>query len=409
MRELGLTAYRFSISWSRVLPEGRGRVNRRGLDFYRRLVDALRESGIRPFVTLFHWDLPAALEDRGGWLNPEIADWFGDYARVVYRALGSAVAAWATLNEPWVVTDGGYLHGKLAPGHRSLFEPPIAAHNLLRAHAKAIEAGRAEGMRNLGIVVNLEPKYPASRRRADREAARRSDAYMNRQFLDPIFRGYYPAELRTIFRKAWPRFSGRDLELIRRPIDFLGVNYYTRGMMKNDPKGEPVRASYMKPPGARVTETGWEVFPRGLFDTLSWVRKRYGALPLYVTENGAAFADPPRVPRKGIHDTRRVAYLRAHLVAAAEAIRRGIDLRGYFVWSLLDNFEWSHGYSKRFGIVHVDYRTQKRTPKESARFYSEVIRTGGAALADLTDAPRPRRAARARSLRRRGSRKRLAR
>jgi beta-glucosidase len=409
MRELGLTAYRFSISWSRVLPQGRGRVNRRGLDFYRRLVDALRERGIHPFATLFHWDLPAALEDRGGWLNPEVADWFADYARIVYRALGHDVAAWATLNEPWVVTDGGYLHGALAPGHRNLFEPPIAAHNLLRAHGKAIDAGRAEGMRNLGIVVNLEPKYPASRRPADREAARRSDAYMNRQFLDPVFRGAYPLELKTIFGEAWPRFPASDLEQISKKIDFLGINYYTRGVMRNDPKALPVRASCTKRDGAVVTETGWEVFPRGLLDALSWVRKRYGALPLYVTENGAAFADPPHAPRKGIRDTRRVEYLRGHLAAAAEAIRRGIDLRGYFVWSLLDNFEWSHGYSKRFGIVHVDYRTQKRTPKESARFYSEVIRTGGAALADLTDAPRPRRAARARSLRRLGSRKRLAR
>jgi beta-glucosidase len=406
MRELGLTAYRFSISWSRVLPGGRVRVNRRGLDFYRRLVDALRENGIRPFVTLFHWDLPAALEDRGGWLNPEIADWFADYARVVYRALGGSVAAWATLNEPWVVTDGGYLRGKLAPGHRDLFEAPIASHNLLLAHGKAIDAGRAEGRRNLGIVVNLEPKSPASSRRADRDAAGRSDAYMNRQFLDPIFRGTYPSELSAIFGKAWPRFPASDLEKISRKLDFLGINYYTRGVMRNDPKALPVRASCVKRGGTAVTETGWEVFPRGLFDVLAWVRKRYGALPLYVTENGAAFADPPRVTKRGIHDTRRVEYLRGHLAAAAEAIRRGVDVRGYFVWSLLDNFEWSHGYSKRFGIVHVDYRTQKRTPKESACFYSEVIRNRGAGI---TDAPRPRRAVRARSLRRRGARKRRVR
>jgi len=405
MRELGLTAYRFSVSWSRVIPEGRGWVNRPGLDFYRRLVDALRKVGIHPFVTLFHWDLPAALEDRGGWLNPDIADWFADYARVVYRALGRDVAAWVTLNEPWVVTDVGYLHGQLAPGPRSVFEPSIAAHNLLRAHGKAIDVGRAEGMKNLGIVVNLEPKYPASRRSTDRDATRRADAYMNRQFLDPIFRGAYPSELSAIFGKAWPRFPASDLEQISRKIDFLGINYYTRGVMKNDPKAPPVRVSCMKPTGARLTETGWEVFPRGLLEALSWVRKRYGALPLYVTENGAAFADPSRAPKKGIHDTRRIEYLRGHLASAAEAIRCGIDLRGYFVWSLLDNFEWSHGYSKRFGIVHVNYRTQKRTPKESARFYSEVIRTRGAALS-----ARPRQpAARERPLRRPGSRKHRAR
>jgi len=363
MRRLGLTAYRFSISWSRILPEGRGTVNRRGLDFYRRLVDALVDAGIRPFATLFHWDLPAGLEDRGGWLNREIADWFADYARVVYRALGPAVASWATLNEPWVVTDGGYLHGKLAPGHRSLFEPPIAAHNLLRAHGEALAAGRAEGVRNLGIVVNIEPKYAASPNPADRAATRRAEAYMNRQFLDPIFRGAYPGEMRAIFGKAWPRFPSADFDAIRRPIDFLGVNYYTRGVTRNDPGALPSRASCVRPARAVVTETGWEVFPRGLFDTLLWVKKRYPAVPLYVTENGAAFADPARAPARGIGDSRRVEYLRAHLAAAADALAAGVDLRGYFVWSLLDNFEWSHGYSKRFGIVHVDYRTQKRTLK----------------------------------------------
>jgi len=397
MRALGLTAYRFSVSWSRVVPEGRGRANPRGLDFYRRLVDALRENGIRPFVTLFHWDLPAALDDRGGWLNPDIADWFADYARIVYRGLGREVEAWATLNEPWVVTDGGYLHGKLAPGHRSLFEAPIAAHHLLRAHGKAIDAGRAEGVRKLGIVVNLEPKFPASRRRADREATARSDAYMNRQFLDPVFRGAYPPELPRMFGKAWPRFPASDMKLISRKIDFLGVNYYTRGVMRSDPSGAPVRAASVAPPAARTTETGWEVFPGGLADTLAWVRKRYGALPLYVTENGAAFADPSRAPRGGIRDTRRVAYLKSHLQAAAEAIRRGVDLRGYFAWSLLDNFEWSHGYAKRFGIVHVDYRTQKRTPKASALFYAEVIRTAGGSLGISGGRRRP--GTRARSLR----------
>ena len=232
MKELGLNAYRFSISWSRVLPEGTGRVNEKGLDFYRRLVDALGEAGIEGNATLFHWDLPAALEDRGGWQNRDIAGWFAEYARVVFRALDGRVRMWATLNEPWVVTDGGYLHGVLAPGHRSLFEAPIAAHNLLRAHGAAVDVYRAEGKHRIGIVVNLEPKHPASQSPEDLAAARRADAYMNRQFLDPLLLGHYPEELVGIFGEAWPEFPAADLEAIRRPIDFVGVNYYSRSVVQ---------------------------------------------------------------------------------------------------------------------------------------------------------------------------------
>ncbi|MDP9122334.1 MAG: GH1 family beta-glucosidase, partial [Acidobacteriota bacterium] len=361
MRELGLTAYRFSISWSRILPRGKGAVNPRGLDFYRRLVDQLLASGIQPFVTLFHWDLPAALDDLGGWLNPEIAAWFGDYAEVLFRALDDRVERWATLNEPWVVTDGGYLHGALAPGHRNLFEAPIASHNLLRAHARAVEAYRASGCHQIGLVVNLEPKYPASASPEDRAAAARADAYMNRQYLDPVFFGTYPEELREIFGEAWPEMPAADLEQIRQPIDFLGVNYYTRSVTRHDPAALPVRASAVRQPRHTYTETGWEVYPQGLTDTLLWVRQRYGDLPLYVTENGAAFYDPPTVSTH-LDDPLRVDYLRQHLTAARSAIDQGVDLRGYFAWSLLDNLEWSLGYSKRFGIVHVDFDTQRRTP-----------------------------------------------
>lgn len=381
MRELGLNAYRFSISWSRILPDGTGRVNRRGVDHYGRLVDELLANGITPFVTLFHWDLPAALEDRGGWLNPDIASWFADYARILYRALDGRVRFWATLNEPWVVTDGGYLHGKLAPGHRDLFETPIAARNLMRAHAAAVRAYRAEGRHAIGVVVNIEPKYPASRRREDLVATARADAYMNRQYLDPMLLGRSPSEMKEIFGEAWPEFGKADLAAVREPVDFVGVNYYQRSVVENDPIALPVRASGVAQPGATHTETGWGVYPRGLTDTLLWLRRRYGNLPFYVTENGAAFYDPPRADGGVVDDPLRTRYLADHLRAAREAIRQGVDLRGYFVWSFLDNFEWSHGFSKRFGIVHVDYATQKRTPKTSARFYAEVIRTNGAALA----------------------------
>lgn len=381
MRELGLNAYRFSASWSRVLPEGKGRVSERGLDFYRRLVDALLANGIQPVVTLYHWDLPAALDDRGGWLNPDVAGWFSDYASVMFRALDDRVRMWATLNEPWVVTDGGYLHGALAPGHKNLFEAPIASHNLMRSHGAAVQAYRSEGKHQIGLVVNIEPKDAASDRPEDLAATARADAYMNRQYLDPAIHGRYPEEMREIFGEAWPEFPQAEMEQIRQPIDFLGINYYTRSVTCDDPKALPVRAGRVRQTRHAYTETDWEVYPPGLTNTLVWVKEKYGDIPLYVTENGAAFYDPPAVEGGELSDPLRVSYYRSHLLAAREAMRQGVDLRGYFAWSLLDNFEWSLGYSKRFGIVHVDFETQRRTPKASARFYSEVIRTRGANLA----------------------------
>lgn len=379
MRELGLKAYRFSVSWSRIVPEGTGAVNARGLDHYERLVDALLANGIQPMVTLYHWDLPAALEDRGGWLNPDIAGWFAEYSRTLFARLDDRVRLWATLNEPWVVADGGYLHGALAPGHRSAYEAPRASHNLLRAHAASVAAYRAEGRHRIGLVVNLEPKHPASSGAEDLAATRRADAYMNRQYLDPALRGRYPDELRDVFGEAWPGWSPEEVAALRTPIDFLGVNYYTRSVTRADPASWPVRASAVRQEGATYTETGWEVYPDGLRETLCGVRQRYGDIPLYVTENGAAFPDPPQAPAGGLEDPLRVAYLRDHVRAVREAIAAGCDVRGYFVWSLLDNLEWALGFSKRFGIVHVDFASQRRTPKASARFYSSVIASNGRA------------------------------
>jgi beta-glucosidase len=381
MRELGLNAYRFSIAWARVLPEGTGRINPEGLGFYERLVDTLLENGIEPMATLYHWDLPAALDDRGGWLNRDVANWFAEYARTMFRRLDGRVKMWATINEPWVVTDGGYLHGALAPGHRNRFEAPIASHNLLRSHALAVQAYRADGRNQIGLVVNIEPKYPASKSAEDVAATARADAYMNRQYLDPVFLGTYPAELREIFGEAWPEWSAEDFALIRQPIDFLGVNYYTRSVVRFNPASWPLRASAVRQKHATYTETGWEVYPRGLTDTLVWVKERYGDLPLYVTENGAAFVDPPKVNGGGLADPQRVDYFHDHLLALRAAIEEGCDVRGYFAWSVLDNLEWSLGFSKRFGIVHVDFTTQKRTPKDSARFYTKVIASNGAAIA----------------------------
>ncbi|HVT03191.1 MAG TPA: GH1 family beta-glucosidase [Thermoanaerobaculia bacterium] len=381
IHQLGLGAYRFSISWSRILPEGTGRVNQGGLDFYRRLTDALLASGIRPMATLFHWDLPAALDDRGGWLNRDVADWFAEYAGVAFEALKDRVDVWATLNEPWVVVDGGYLHGALAPGHRNLFEAPIAAHNLLRAHGRAVQTYRAGGgTKPIGIVVNLEPKYAASTHPDDVDANLRADAYMNRQYLDPVFRKSYPKELPEMYGQAWPDFPAADFDEIAAPIDFVGINYYTRAVTKADPSVMLERATRVRQPGAIYTETGWEVFPQALTDVLLWFRDLYGATPIYITENGAAFYDPPVALGEVVDDPLRVHYFREHIAAVGRAIAAGVDVRGYFAWSLLDNLEWSHGFTKRFGIVHVDFATQKRTFKKSALFYRDVVKGGGRSL-----------------------------
>jgi beta-glucosidase len=382
MKRLGLTAYRFSIAWGRILPEGRGRVNEAGLGFYERLVDTLLANGIEPMATLFHWDLPTALDDRGGWLNPDVADWFADYASVMFRRLDDRVKLWATLNEPWVVTDGGYLHGALAPGHKNRFEAPIASHHLLRSHGKAVQAYRAIGKHQVGLVVNIEPKYPASTTAQDLAATRRAEAYMNRQYLDPVFHGRYPEEMAEIFGEAWPEWPQHDFDLIRQPIDFLGINYYTRNLVRHEESSWPLKAVPVRQKQATYTETGWEVFAQGLTDTLSWIRKRYGDIAQYVTENGAAFYDPPAATGGRVADPLRIDYYRSHLRAVHAAIQQGVDVRGYFAWSLLDNLEWSLGYSKRFGLVHVNFETLERTPKDSARFYADVIATQGAALAD---------------------------
>ena len=382
MRELGLKAYRLSISWSRIFPEGKGRVNQRGVDFYSRLIDTLLDSDITPNVTLYHWDLPAALDDRGGWLNRDIASWFGDYAETMFAALGDRVPMWSTINEPFVVMDGGYMSGNLAPGHHNVFEAPIVTHNLLRAHATAVLAFRAWNAPDsrIGLVVNLDRKYPASDSEQDAAATKRFHAYGNEHYLDPVFLGTYPGELEEILGDAWIEWPSTDMKLIRQPIDFLGVNYYTRMVVAHDDTRPPLNAAAVAQADAPHTEMGWEVYPPALTEVLTWVRDRYGDIPLYITENGSAFLDPASATDGRIHDPLRVAYLESHLKAIHEAIARGVNLCGYFAWSLLDNFEWSHGYTKRFGIVHVDYETQARTIKDSGRFYSAVIHSNGTSL-----------------------------
>jgi len=380
MRQLGLQAYRFSLSWSRIFPAGTGKINQKGLDFYRRLINGLLDAGIQPYPTLFHWDLPAALDERGGWTNRDCAHWLADYAQTVFRALGVLAENWTTLNEPWVVADAGFLSGIHAPGHRSLQETPLVAHNLLRAHALAVQAFRAECKGRIGIVVNIEPKYAASEQRDDQTAAERAHAYMNRQYLDPLLLGGYPDELAEVFGDHWLGHNEADMKLLRTPFDFLGVNYYTRSVNRADSNNLPLRASPVAQPDAEYTEMGWEVFPRGLKETLLWIKRRYGDIPLYVTENGAAFKDPPVTAQGRVYDARRVEYYRTHLNACREAIGSGVNLKGYFAWSLFDNFEWSYGYSKRFGLIHVDFDTQKRIFKDSAHYFTEAIRSNGASI-----------------------------
>ena len=379
MRRLGLQAYRFSTSWSRILPQGCGPVNQAGLDFYARLIDELLANDIVPLLTLYHWDLPAALEARGGWLNADVADWFADYARLMFRTFDGRVQSWVTLNEPWVISDAGYLHGTLAPGHRSLQQAAIVSHNLLRAHGKAVRAYRDEGRHRIGIVVNIEPKHPASTAPADIDACRRADAYMNRQFLDPILLGHYPAEMAEIFGAAWPDWPAGDFALIGQPLDFIGINYYTRSVCRFDADAWPLRAAAVHQPQSAYTASGWEVYPQGLIEALAGVRQRYGALALYVMENGAAFDDPP-VADGRVPDPRRCDYLRHSIAALHAALELGIDVRGYMVWSLLDNLEWAQGFALRFGIVHVDFETLQRTPKDSAWLYARIVASRGACL-----------------------------
>ncbi len=380
MREIGLQGYRFSLAWSRIFPEGRGTPNPKGLDFYRRLLDRLNEAGIRPNVTLHHWDLPLALEQQGGWANRDCAHWFADYAQHVFQVLGGQVRQWATLNEPWVIVHAGYVEGAHPPGVVSLEQARQATHNLLRGHALAVQAFRAEGSAGeIGLVVNLEPKYPASEREDDLRATARMEAWMNRQYLDPVFLGRYPEELEEIHGSGLPEFPADDYRLLREPFDFLGINYYSRSVVRQASGLWPFNSDRVHQAASPHTAMGWEIYPDGLKDCLGWVKQRYGDIPLYITENGAACNDAPPVQGR-VSDPDRIAYYRRHLQAVHAAIAEGVNLKGYYAWSLLDNFEWAFGYAKRFGLIYVDYATQARTLKDSALFYRRVIDSHGAEL-----------------------------
>lgn len=376
MADLGINAYRFSISWSRVLPAGTGAPNQRGVDFYSALVDALLERGIRPFITLYHWDLPQALEDRGGWVARDTAAAFGEYAALVGRALGDRVKDWITLNEPLASTVAGYLFGIHAPGKRDPRAAFQVSHHLNLAHGDAVRVLRAcVRQAKIGITQVSMPVYPASDAEADRAAARRYDGFVNRWYWEPTLRGAYPADVLERLGPAAPPIVDGDLERMSPPIDFFGHNSYRRAVVQDDPESALTGATEVPSPDCPRTEMGWEIYPDHLYTALTRITRDYGAPEIYITENGAAFAD--EVVNGAVDDPERIAYLRAHVEAAHRAIEDGARLRGYFCWSLLDNFEWSFGYAKRFGIVYVDYPTQRRIVKASGRFWSQVARANG--------------------------------
>lgn len=377
MRDLGLNAYRFSIAWPRVLPAGYGKVNPAGLDFYSRLTDGLLEAGIRPFATLYHWDLPQALQDRGGWPARATAEAYVEYADAVTRSLGDRVKDWITLNEPWCTSILGYLNGLLAPGHRDLDEALAAAHHLLLGHGWAMPVIRrnSPGCR-AGTTLNLTPQVPASPSEADALATRVEDGKLNRWFLDPLAGRGYPQDAVAAYRHGMPFVRPGDLAAMAAPLDFLGVNYYSRNIIRSTALPEADNAPRTVHPNPHPTEMGWEVYPEGLFDLMTRLAAEYDFPAYYITENGAAYPDQPG-PDGAVDDPLRVAYLRAHLEQVGRALAAGVPLKGYFVWSLMDNFEWSLGYSKRFGIIYTDYATLARVPKSSAKWYQRVIAEGG--------------------------------
>jgi len=380
MQELGLQGYRFSVSWPRVQPGGRGPVNTRGLDFYRRLAEGLRERGITPLATLYHWDLPQALQDEGGWAQRDIVERFAEYARLVFDGLDGLVSDWITHNEPRVTAFLGYAEGVKAPGVRDWAAAVAASHHSLLGHGVVVREFREAGRDGrIGITLDLTVAHPASPSAQDAAAARRLEGNHNRWFLDPLLRGAYPADMLELYEEALgPLDSIRDgdLETIAQPLDFLGVNFYRPNLVAEG--DSPVLRVREVEQDAERTAMDWPIVPEALTELLLRLRREYGDLPLLITENGAAFTD--RLDDDGVvDDERRLEYLRAHIAAVERARAEGVDVRGYYVWSLLDNFEWEWGYAQRFGIVYVDYPTQRRIPKQSALWYRDLIarRNGG--------------------------------
>ena len=379
MKALGLRAYRFSIAWPRILPDGRGRVNQAGLEFYSRLVDGLLAAGITPFVTLYHWDLPQALQDAGGWPARATAEAFVEYAGVVSAALGDRVKNWITHNEPWCVSILSHQIGAHAPGLRDTEAALRAAHHVLLSHGWAVPVIRANSPgAEVGITLNMEWVEAASRSAADARVAGEAEGRFNRWFLDPLYGRHYPADVVAGYAAALPNgldfVLPGDLDAIASPTDFLGLNYYSRRVARDEGAADNLPQEILA--DRPRTEMGWEEYPEGLYGLLNWLHFGYRPPKIYVTENGASFGNGPDAAGR-VADTRRLNYLRDHFSAARQAMNNGVPLAGYFVWSLMDNFEWAEGYRQRFGIVWVDYETQQRIPKDSALWYRDVIAANG--------------------------------
>jgi beta-glucosidase len=374
MKELGLRAYRFSISWPRVLPQGRGNINKPGLDFYHHLIDELLGAGIEPWVCLYHWDLPQSLQDEGGWANRDIVYHFAHYAKFIAHEFSDKVKRWVILNEPGIVAAVGHLVGIHAPGIKDVNTFLKVSHHQLLAQGKAVQALRNINPNfEIGTALNLSPVHPISSAKEDQEAASRLDECWNRWYLDPLFKGEYPP-----FAEKMINPTKEDLEVIYQPLDFLGINYYQRSLVSYDPT-EPLIAARLVPKNSFLTEMGWEIYPDGLYQIMMRLKEEYNNPVVYITENGAAFDD--KVTRNGeIQDDDRIVFLRDHMVAAYRAMKEGARFKGYLVWSIMDNFEWAEGYAKRFGLVHIDYQTLKRTLKKSARWYKQLITNNGFTL-----------------------------
>ena len=377
MAGLGLQAYRFSIAWPRIFPKGFGRINTAGLDFYDQLVDALLAKGIQPFPTLYHWDLPQALQEIGGWANRETAYHFAEYAKAVVERLGDRVANWITHNEPFVMALGGYYSGDMAPGVQDPMAAMHAGYHLILSHGLAVDVIRSTARIpvQVGITLNLNPVHPATDSEQDRLAARRFDGVLNRLFLDPVFKASYPEDIVALLGPFFPEIRPDDLQCMAVPLDFLGINYYTRTVMRHDPNFPIIEASEVHSEGNEYSQM-WEIYPEGFHEIITRVWNNYKPAKIIITENGIPVPDGVDFDGR-VRDERRIRYVRDHLKQVHRAISEGVPVKGYFHWSLMDNFEWALGYTMRFGLVYVDYTTQQRIIKDSGRWFSQVIRDNG--------------------------------
>ncbi len=384
MKELSLDAYRFSLAWTRIMPEGTGRVNRAGVDFYNKLVDALLEAGINPYITLFHWDLPLALQKNyRGFQNREIVNFYGDYVEIVVRALGDRVTNWITINEPWEYAAFGHFLGYHAPGKKSLWAYFSVMHNLLRAHGRAMEIIKSIVPESrAGITISMTPVHPATDSDKDRWSAMVANEFMNHITLSPLYKGEYPETLWERMGLFTPKVHDGDMDLIQTPTDFLGVNLYSREhamyrwyipFLNTWVTGEDVPDREFTRDGREYSSMGWEVYPDVMYESLKIVQDQYGNPPVYITENGVPYTDT--VADGKLRDPKRIEFIRNYLSRARDAIREGADVRGYFYWTLMDNFEWAEGLSKRFGLVYVDFETQERIIKESGYWYRDLVRS----------------------------------